>query len=140
MKMDLFNQIKGVRALSPVVATDGTSQVCQVVDTAGFDSLTFFISTGTLSDSDTTYTVLVEDSDTNFSGAAVVDAQLLGTEAGAGFQFDDDNEIRKIGYLGSKRYVRVTIDDVTANTGNVPLCVIAVLGHPRTLPQSSQAT
>ena len=34
--------------------------------------------------------------------AAVADAELVGTELLAGFQFDDDNEPRKLGYLGIK--------------------------------------
>ena len=70
--------------------------------------------------------------------AAVPDEFLLGTEAGASFQFDDDNEVRKIGYIGPKRYVRLTITPA-ANTGNADISAVAVLGCGRTAPFSSQS-
>ena len=37
----------------------------------------------------------------------------------AGFQFDDDNELRKIGYVGIKRYVRATITPSGNDSGNI---------------------
>ena len=52
-------------------------------------------------------------------GKAVDDAFLTGTETKASFQFDDDNEMRKIGYVGPKRYVRVTITPSGNNSGNI---------------------
>ena len=95
----------------PIVVTDNSAQVSQIIDTLGFGSLTFAIETGTLSDADTTVVALVEDGDAaNLSDAAAVDdKELIGTELLAGFQFDDDNEPRKIGYVGHKRYVRLTL-------------------------------
>ena len=45
-------------------------------------------------------------------------ADLLGTTAGASFTFSDDNKIAKIGYIGSKRYVRLTVTP-SNNTGAV---------------------
>ena len=138
---DLHNNILVKRAISPVVVTDNTAQVSQIIDTRGFQSLEFLISTGTLSDADTTVAVLVEDGDNSAlsDNAAVVDAELLGTESAAGFQFDDDNEVRKIGYIGNKRYVRLTITP-SANTGNIPLCAIAVLANPCDAPVTQSAS
>jgi hypothetical protein len=135
---DLMNNIHAKRAISPVVVTDNTAQVSQIIDKLGYDSLTFVIDLGTLSDADTTAVVLVEDGDAaNLSdAAAVVDAELLGTEALAGFQFDDDNECRKIGYIGHKRYVRLTITP-SGNTGNIPVSAMAILGHPRSAPTAN---
>jgi len=130
-----MNNIHILRAISPVVVTDNTAQVSQIIDRQGFDSLVFAIATGTLSDADATTVVLVEDGDNSAlsDAAAVSDANLIGTELLAAFQFDDDNETRKIGYKGSKRYVRLTITP-SANTGNIPLCALAILGHPRLGP------
>src|SRR5262245_11261951 len=109
--LDLHNNITVRRAISPVSVADNTAQVSQIIDTQGFHSLEFLIATGSIADADATFAVLVEDgnSSTLTDNAAVADAQLLGTEAAAGFQFDDDNEVRRIGYLGAKRYVRLTI-------------------------------
>lgn len=132
-KRDLMNHINPVVALAPAVVTDGTGQVSSVIDTLGYESLTFIIGLGTLADSDATWAVVVKEGDTSTQGehTAVADVDLLGTEALAGFAAaSDDGLCKKIGYIGSKRYVSIEIDDVVANTGNAPMTVIAILGHP----------
>ncbi len=136
MKRDLHNNIDVRRAISPVSVSDNTAQVSQIIDTAGFGALEFVIAAGSLADADATFTVLVEDGDASdlvADGAAVADSHLLGTEAGASFQFDDDNEVRKIGYLGSKRYVRLTITPAN-NTGAAVVSAVAILGSPALAP------
>lgn len=132
-KFDLHNNIYPKRGLSPVAATtDNTAYVSQIVDTRGFGSVEWLTLIGANTDADATFTTLVEDGDaSNLSdAAAVADAELLGTEALAGFAFDDDNEIRKIGYIGNKRYVRVTITPANNAAGNVFIAGCWVLGHP----------
>jgi len=63
----------------------------------------------------------------------IADADLLGTEVLAAFQFDDDNETRKLGYIGAKRYTRLTITPV-ANASAAVLCAVAILGNPMIAP------
>lgn len=128
---DLMNNVNVKRVLSPVSVADTTAQVGQIIDRQGYDSLTYVIATGSIADADATFTVLLEDGDaSNLSdAAAVADADLIGTEVLAGFQFDDDNECRKLGYKGAKRYTRLTITPV-ANTSAALLAAVAVLGHP----------
>lgn len=132
---DLHNHIHVKRAISPVVVADNTAQVSQIIDLQGFRACEFVIATGTIADADTTVVALVEEGDqANLSdAAAVADADLIGTEALAGFQFDDDNEPRKIGYKGNKRYVRLTLTP-SNNAGNLPVSAVAVLGHPSHSP------
>lgn len=132
---DLHNNIDVRRAISPVVATDDTAIVSQIIDCAGFDGVEFAIITGTLADADATFAVLVEhDDDSNLAtAAAVADSQLLGTEAGASFTFAADNVTKKIGYIGTKRYVRLTITP-TGNTGNAPIAAVAIMGFPKLAP------
>jgi hypothetical protein len=133
---DLVNDIHPVVAIAPVTISDGTAQVSGAIDTAGYESVTFVILTGTLADADATWAVTVKDGDTSTQGAhtAVADTFLIGTEAAAGFAFGDDGEARKIGYVGGKRYVSIEIDDVTANTGSAPMAVVCLLGNPRSAP------
>ena len=108
---DLSSNIDLLPAFLPKAAvTDGTAQVSQVVDRSGYDSLMLAIITGTLTDADATWTVLIEDSPDNSNWTAVPDAELIGTEALAAFIFSDDDVARKIGYVGNERYVRATID------------------------------
>lgn len=130
---DLANHIEVRRAISPVAATtDNTPYVSQIIDLAGFSSLVFALLIGALADADATFTVLVEHGDeANLSDAvAAPDTSLTGTEAAAGFTFADDNKVRKIGYVGSKRYVRLTVTPAN-NTGNVFLAAVAVLSDAR---------
>jgi len=133
---EFFNSTKTARAISPVTgAGDNNPQVSQIIDRKGYESLLFEIATGTLADADATFTVLVEHGDDPAlaDAAAVTDQDLLGTEVLASFAFGDDDEIRKIGYKGSKRYVRLTITPA-ANTGAWGIGATALLGHARHSP------
>ena len=135
---DIINGLHPLRAISPVVIADNTAAVSQIIDVRGYESLGFLISTGDLADADATFTVLVEHGDAaNLSDAAAVpDSQLIGTEVLASFAFGDDNETRKIGYIGPKRYVRLTITPA-GNSGNAPICAIAVLGNAHQQPTAN---
>jgi len=132
---DLHNTIHVRRVISPVSEAANTALVGQIIDSQGFDSLEYIIATGSIADVDATFTVLLEDG--NNSGlsdaAAVADADLLGTEVLAAFQFDDDNETRKLGYKGNKRYTRLTITPVN-NASAAVISAVAVLGHPEIAP------
>lgn len=132
---DLYNNIAVRRAISPVSVADTTAQVSQIIDLAGFESMAFLINIGSVADADATFTVLMQEGDESdlSDAASVADADLLGTEAAAAFQFDDDNEVRKIGYKGSKRYVRLTITPVN-NASAALISAVAVLGHPHNAP------
>jgi hypothetical protein len=134
---DLMNNIHCVPLIAPVAArTDNTAIVSAIIDRKGFNSLALCLVTGTNTDTNATFAVLVEDGNvSNLSdNVAVPDVELNGTEALAGFQFDDDIECRKIGYVGSKRYVRVTVTPSGNDSGNIFLAGIAVLGDPQIWP------
>lgn len=135
MRQDLHHNIVVKRAISPVSVADNTAEVSEIIDVAGFSSLEFLIATGAIADADATFAVLVEEGDeSNLSdAAAVADSDLLGTESDAGFQFDSDDEVRKIGYAGNKRYVRLTITP-SSNASAALFSAVAVLGHPRDQP------
>lgn len=138
---DFANSIEVRRAIAPAAATtDNTPFVSSIIDLAGFGKLVFAILLGSLADADATFAVLIEHGDqANLSDAAAApDASLTGTEAGAGFTFADDNKVRKIGYVGSKRYVRLTITPAN-NTGNVFLAAVAILSSGRYGPTASQS-
>ena len=135
---DLFNQIHPLRVISPVSVADTTAQVGQIIDKRGFESLTYVIATGSIADADAAFTVLLEEGDNAAlsDAAAVADADLLGTEVLAAFQYDDDNETRKLGYIGSKRYTRLTITPV-GNASAAVLSAVAILGNPAIAPTAN---
>lgn len=136
---DLFNNV----AVRPVIAPadnanlDTTPLVGEVIDGLGFESLTYLIALGALTDANATYAVLLEESDTGAFGGEendVADEDLLGTEANAGFTFDHDGEVRKLGYIGDKRYTRLTITPTGADSGNSPIAAVAILGNAHNRP------
>lgn len=133
--LDHYNNTVTKRALSPVVVTDNTVQTTQIIDTKGYGAVIFKIATGTLADTDATFAVDArENTASSTSGATDVPSErLIGTEAGASFQFDDDDEVRKILIIPQKRYVYLTITP-TGNTGNAPLAAVADLVDPKYAP------
>lgn len=134
---DLMNNITPKRVISPVSVADTTAQVGTVVDSLGYNSVTYVIATGSIADADATFTVLLEESDSSGSGyTAVADDDMIGTEVLAAFQFDDDNECRKLGYKGIKRYTRMTITPV-ANASAAVICAVAILGNPHVAPTAN---
>lgn len=141
---DTITQRQVKRVLSPASVSDTTAQVGQIIDHQGYDAAQYIILTGSIADADATFTVLLEEGDaSNLSdAAAVADADMVsqtnGTapETAAAFQFDDDNEVRKLGYIGSKRYTRLTITPVN-NSSAAVLAACCVLSKPA--PGVSQA-
>ncbi len=139
MLTDLHNNVKFSRGISPAAAvTNNDPFVSQILDTQGFTQHELVVQLGSIADADVTFTILVEDgNDSGLSDAAAVDdAFLLGTESPA-FLFSDDNKTFKIGYVGPKRYVRVTITPA-ANTGNIFLSGTWVQSGGRKPPYSTQ--
>jgi hypothetical protein len=137
---DQLNHLHFVPAVAPVAArTDNAAILSAIIDRLGYESLTFAIVTGTNTDVNATFAVLVEDGDNSglSDNAAVADDFLVGTEALAGFTFADDVECRKVGYIGAKRYVRLTITPTGNDSGNIFLAAIAVLGRPHSMPTAN---
>lgn len=134
---DLHNNIHPT-GVAVVTVSDDTAVASGIVDVQGYDSLEFLIAAGTLADADATFTVAVVEGDESdlSDAAAVADADLLGTEALAGFTFADDGEARKIGYNGSKRYVKCTVTPAN-NLASAPIAIIPVLGHPNIAPTAN---
>jgi hypothetical protein len=134
---DHSNNLHILNAISPIAArTNNTAIVSSIIDRRGYDSLTFGIAVGTNTDADATFTVLVEDGENSAlsDAAAVSDDNLVGTEALASYTFADDAESRKIGYVGGKRYVRLTITPAGNDSGNIFLAALAILGLPHVAP------
>jgi len=137
---DQSNNLHILNAISPIAArTDNTAIVSSIIDRRGYDSLTFGIAVGTNTDADATFTVLVEDGENSSlnDNVAVSDDNLVGTEALASYTFADDAESRKIGYVGGKRYVRLTITPANNAAGNIFVAAVAILGNPQILPTAN---
>jgi hypothetical protein len=137
---DLASNLHFKPAIAPIAArTDNTAIVSTILDTLAFGSAALALVTGTNTDADATFAVLLEESnDSGMSGAAAVDDKdMIGTEALAGFQFDDDVECRKLGYIGNKRYIRATVTPAGNAAGNIFLAGMWVQGHAASAPTAN---
>lgn len=130
---DLHNNVEpkvalNIAAISTNAATNGA-----IIDTSGFESVEFIVQSATITDGTYTPSLTEGDASDLTGGNAVATADLIGTVAGATFAATDDNVVKRIGYKGNKRYVRLTLTSAGVTTGGT-LGAIAVLGHPHSAP------
>jgi hypothetical protein len=112
--IDLKNNIAPELAVDIQAISSDTTTVGTEVDTAGFESVTFILTTGAYTDGN--YTLLIEDTDTTGTGyVAVDDSFLIGTEAETTLSAANDSS--RIGYVGKKQFVRASIVSDTTTTG-----------------------
>lgn len=128
---DIHSNLRVLRAISPVaIGTSGISNgsLSAVLDRRGFDSAEFIVSHGTAgSTGDTTSVVIYECDTTGGSFTSVADADLKGLEADAGLPAQASartsgvgkNITRKIGYIGSKPYLKIRLYGTGHATGLV---------------------
>jgi hypothetical protein len=138
---DSIHNEKYLVAIPPVVVTDNTAQVGIWINRSGYDSVSFAFLTGNLADTDATFAVLMEEASAadQSDHAAVADQDMLSQvegsapEVAASLTFANDNFASKIGYIGGKQYVRVTVTPA-ANTSAAPLAAVAKLSHASVRP------
>jgi hypothetical protein len=129
---DLHNNLNAARGISPaaIISANGTT-TGQTIDVADYGSVEFLFLSGAITDGTFTVTLYEGDASDMSDETAVADADLLGTEPV--FASTDDNEVQKVGYIGSKRYVRAKVVQAGATTGGFICCIVAQ-GHPKTAP------
>lgn len=130
-KRDLVNNVDVVESLAPASRTataNGTG-----VDLRDFNSATVIIELGAAGGTSPSFTFEVQESDDDSTYTAVADADLLGddepvaTEAAAPV---------KIGYSGTKRYLRVAITAVSGTSPTLLCAASVVRGHAALSPVS----
>jgi len=138
---DTISDMQVKRCISPISVADTTAQVGQIIDRQGYQGLGYVITIGSVADADATFVVLLEEGDDSglSDAAAVADIDMISQtsgaapEASASFAFDSDNQVRKLGYIGSKRYTRLTITPA-ANSSAAVFSAVALLEYPSREP------
>jgi hypothetical protein len=127
-QIDIHTRVLGKPALNIQTISSDTTTVGIIIDMQDWEALEFEIFSGAITTG--VFTPKIEDGeDSGLSDAAIVSTDyLLGTIADATFGTADDNVCKQIGYVGKKRYVRLSI--VTTSTGNGVISAIAVKGEP----------
>lgn len=130
---DLKNNLKVVQAVAPAALTQDTAS--SAIDRAGFGSVMFVMNVGTITDGK--WGLEISECDTSDGTfTAVDDADLIGTEptaleSGTG---KGSGTAHKVGYKGSKRYLKATIKNKATSTTGAVAGVVAILGNPAHAP------
>lgn len=121
---DLKNNIVEVNALDIQAISTDTTTAGEIIDTQGFESITFVAQAGTLTDG--TYTVKVEVGD----NSALSDAADATTDELIGSlpALSASNAVGRVGVLTGKRYVRLSLVSTSTSTGGT-LGAVAIKGH-----------
>lgn len=116
--------------VSPLVTTlsGTTAQSTPLTDMQGFESVTYYVSTGTVTVAGVAgigFEVQHSDTTAAASFTAVADADLVGLESALAITADtqDNLPIGSIGYIGNRRYVRVVATGTT-NTN----AIVGIMG------------
>ena len=136
---DLTDVINPLTAVAPQSTAVNTAIVSGIIDTQGFESLTFVLLFGALFAGSTFAVTLEHGNDPALADTAAPAAtDLIGTLAlaGASQAGGDANKTKKIAYIGSKRYVRITITPASNGATSFVACTV-VKGHPTAAPTSN---
>lgn len=129
---ELHHNIKVATALDHTAISSNTTTNGDVVDTVGFEKLEVLFHAGTLTDGD--YAIKLQHGDVA-DGSDMADVsveEVLGGQSKS-FASADDNTVKRLGYIGKKRYVRGVVTSTNVTTGGT-VGAISVLGMPHHAP------
>lgn len=139
------NNLRVVRTISPISlgATASGGKTGVVVDRAGFASVEFVFNYGAVTATGATVTPTVKEGDVTGTMTSIADSNLAGTEALAGLAVQatartsgtGKNVTKRLGYIGSKRYVQALMAP-TVSGGIVAGCDV-ILSNPRKRPTAA---
>ena len=138
---DLHNNVDVVRLLDPVLTAPTVDRDGDVdVDLKGYNSCEIVVAVGESGDTlaaGLNVSLELEESDDDSTYTDVADAQLLGATGGGSGQFAlindpaEDDTVYRVGYVGSKRYVRLKVNVTGTHTNGIPIGAVALLGRER---------
>lgn len=136
---DLVHNAKLTNVINPAAIKSANATTTGVIiDTQGYESLTFAIEAGAITDGAFTPTMTEGDAANLSDGAAVAAGDMLGTLAASVQNNASQNTTKTIGYRGGKRYVRLDEVQTGATTGGF-IAVTAIQAHARNQPSSTSA-
>jgi hypothetical protein len=125
---DLHDNVDERVALNTQLINTDTTTAGVIIDTQGYESVEFIVQAGVVTAGDVT-PLLEDGDDSGLSDAAAVAADF---RLGSLVLLDTTNDITRFGYVGKKRYVRLSA--VTATSANLTVGGTVVLGHPHSAP------
>ena len=140
MNRELSDRISIEQTIVPVVLTADADGV--TVDTLGFESATMVLNAGIQAGTTPSHTFTLEDSDIVDSGFATVASADIAEYRVDGVSTavividasDEDVVIHKRGYIGGKRFLRVTAVVTGGGGETMPVSASIILGAARRNP------
>lgn len=138
MKTDLSSEILVKPSIDPAVIYAGNgTKTGAIIDTQGYEALTFVLQTGVLTDGTWT-SGIYGSNDSGMAGEAQLTGnQIIGTDTAEAIT--DDSVCKREGVniaAAGFRYYRQKATQASASTGGY-LCGCAILGKPRFAPTST---
>ncbi len=128
MMRDLNKAISVATTIDPAAARTATT-TGSTVDLSGYRSAAVVLHCGVFTDGEFTPTVEESDDDSSWSTVAAGDLSGAFTAVTA----STDVSIQEVGYLGSKRYLRLLMTESSASTGAL-FSAVVIRGNPVTAP------
>ena len=139
---DLHNNTRVVTAIVPAAIGANGTKTGLVVDRQGYGGVDWVISYGSVTTTGSVVTVVAFEGDVTGTLTSIADTALLGTEAlaslaaGARVAGTGKEVVKRLGYVGNKRYVRLNV----VQTGVTSVGVVgaaAVLHNPSVGPTAN---
>lgn len=131
---DFYHDCQVTSAFNSATISSDTTTNGVIVDTAGFEALTFSVQSGAITDGAYTVTMSHGDDSSLSDADAVPSDEVLGSIA---FALAEDNTAKRIGYIGKKRYVRISIVSTSTTSGGV-FAATAIRSVPHSAPVANQ--
>ncbi|MEE9160019.1 MAG: hypothetical protein V3U60_16740 [Gammaproteobacteria bacterium] len=132
MEYDGHSRMQSLLALG-IMQTQAATVDGKVIDTIDFESLEFTFHIGLYNSGN--FDIQLQESDTGAFGGEenIVGADdLIGTPA----TLSASDDLTRIGYIGKKRYCRLTV--LGTNSPDSYMTAVAILGRPRSMPVTDQ--
>lgn len=136
-KRDLYHNIGVITNIIPLAAHTTTVAIASsaTLDTYGYYGIVVEAVCGTITDGTHTLTVYESDTDVTGNYTLVASGDLLGSFAAISSSAATN---QKVGYIGSKRYLRV-VDTVAGTTTGGVYGVVGIVGYPMHKPVAGTA-
>lgn len=131
MQFDSANNLKPTTGLNTAAISSNTTTNGVIIDTQGYGALTFIMNVGARTDGTYTMSVTHGDDSGLSDGAAPDASDLVGTLASTAVSAAQTQS--KLGYVGNKRYVRVSVVSTSVTSG-ATVGALAILGRPNLGP------
>lgn len=135
MHKDIYSNIDGGVSVAPQFVNSNTTLTGDAVDTRGYEGAVALLISGTMAgtSAQNVYTPELQESDSSGTGfTAVADADLISTEALCVHTGATDKLVKRLGYKGVKRYLRLVITTTAFTTAGGNIAGVIVRGAPHT--------